>query len=437
MQEDLLHFIWKYKKFPHTHLRTTKDEPIHLVHLGTHNYLAGPDFLNARIGLGNQMWAGNVEIHVKSSDWYAHGHEGDTKYNNVILHVVWEHDMPVYRKDKEEIATLELKNYVPQSLLVSYNHLLDKQGKQFINCEREIRHVDTFVVVNWLERLYFERLERKAREIEEELVRTKNNWEQVLFILLLKNVGSPINKDAFSSLANALDFSIVRKIQDSPFKLESVFFGLSGLLEETHTDTYYLELQREYNYLENKFGLDSEHVLRPDFFKLRPPNFPTVRLSQLASIYGRHANLFAKVMQISHINEYYDVFQVAASAYWDNHYTFGRESKKNKKRLTKNFIDLLLINTVFPLKFCYNRYRGNNVNMGIIPLISQLKAERNRIVDGFKNVGFQAGNAMESQSALQLYTAYCAKNRCLHCAVGGILVRGASGDGPAAYAHVE
>lgn len=386
--------------------------------------MAGPDFFNAKISIAGQLWAGNVEIHVKSSDWHAHGHEKDPAYENVILHVVWEKDVPVYRKGQNEIPTLELKGYVAESLLEEYRNLLDKEGKRFINCERDLAHMDGFIVGNWLERLYFERLERKSKQVEERLNRTKNDWEQVLFSLLLQNFGSTINKDSFASLAQVLDYTIIRKIQNDPFKTESVFFGLMGLLEDDFTDQYYIKLKKEYDYLAAKFDFDRTAVLKPDFFKLRPANFPTLRLSQLAHIYAQHPNLFSKVVQTWDLEDFYAIFRVSASSYWDTRYTFGKSSKKVfKKRPSKSFVHLLLINTILPLKLCYGQRKGIDVNDKIISLISQLKKEENHIIKGFSNVGVKAKNAMESQAIIQLYSEYCTKNRCLQCAIGGTLLR--------------
>lgn len=423
MREDLLHFIWKYRKLPLEGLVTSNDQEIEILEVGMHNHLAGPDFFNAKIHIGGQLWAGNVEIHVKSSDWYVHGHERDSNYNTVILHVVWEDDATVFRSDESEIPTLELKHYIPSYLLNNYQNLFDKRHKRFINCEKDIGQIDPFVFQNWLDRLYFERLEDKSVLVQSLLKDSKNNWEQVLFTLLLKNFGSKINGESFSSLGRALDFSSIRKIQNDPFKLESVFFGLAGLLgSDSITDIHYTNLNKEYGYLKTKYQLNEEGVQRPEFFKLRPANFPTIRLSQLANLYGSHPNLFSEVMGASNIADIYSIFTITASAYWDTHFTFGKESKRNAKKLTKAFIDLLIVNTVIPLKFCYAKYTGKEVNEEIMMLASQLKKEENTIIKSFGNHGSKAKNALESQALLQLYNEYCTKNRCLDCAVGTTLL---------------
>ena len=427
MKEDLLHFIWKYKKLQLDDLVGTNNEPIGIVETGIHNHLAGPDFFNAKVNIDGQLWAGNVEIHLKSSDWYAHNHEQDANYNNVILHVVWEDDGAVFRSDNSEIPTLELRNYIPNGLLNAYQNLFDKKEIRFINCEKSIAQVDTFMFENWLERLYFERLERKSKLVLELLKSSKNDWEQVLFTLLLKNFGLKINGASFLSLAQAFDFSTVRKLQSETQKLESVFYGMSHLLDsEEILDDYYIRLKKEYAHSKNKFGLEEGSVQRPEFFKLRPPNFPTIRLSQLANLYAQSQNLFSKVIHASDLDEIYSLFDVSASAYWNDHFTFGKTSKKSVKRLTKKFIDLLIINSLLPLKFCYAQHQGKEANEDIIQIISQIKKEENSITTNFKNHGISIANAKESQAILQLYNEYCTQNKCLQCVVGSSLLQGNS-----------
>ncbi|MGB5553950.1 MAG: DUF2851 family protein [Flavobacteriaceae bacterium] len=425
MKEDLLHFIWKYKKLQLKALVTSKKEVVRIEDTGTHNHLSGPDFFNAKIRIDGQLWAGNVEIHLKSSDWYAHNHERDNNYNNVILHVVWEDDAKVFRSDNSEIPTLELKNYIAPAILRSYQELFDKSTVTFINCEKNIGEIDPFVMQNWLERLYFERLERKSAQIETQLQGSHNNWESVLFSLLLKNFGSKVNGEAFQSMANTLDFSTVRKLTPELIQLESVFYGMAHLLnEEGIVDEYYLLLKNEFLFLEKKFDLNPDSVQKPEFFKLRPPNFPTIRLSQLANLYHSSQNLFAELMAASNISKLYAIFNVSASEYWNTHYTFGKPSKKSSKKLTKEFIDLLILNTILPLKFCHSKHLGQDVSDEIIEIISSLKLEKNSIVQNFSKLKVAMGNAKSSQAVLQLYTEYCTKNKCLHCAVGNLLLGG-------------
>ncbi|MFK5971864.1 MAG: DUF2851 family protein [Flavobacteriaceae bacterium] len=423
MREDFLHFIWKYRKFQLTGLVTSENEVVTILDVGSHNHLAGPDFFNAKIDIDGQLWAGTVEIHIKSSDWYAHNHERDSNYNNVILHVVWEDDATVFRSDKTEIPTLELKNYISKNLLEAVQKLFDKKGVHFINCEKDIAEIDGFVFQNWLERLYFERLEQKSVLIDELLEKSQNDWEKVVFTLLLKNFGSKINSESFLSLSRTLDFSVIRKTQNHVLQLESLLFGLLGLLENDSSDQYLISLKREYDYLKHKFNLSSKGVRRPDFFKLRPSNFPTIRLSQFANLYGVHQNVFSKIIEASTSKEIYAIFEISASTYWSNHFTFGKESKKSIKKLTKNFVDLIIINTILPIKFSYAKHLGRDISEELIRMISMTNKEKNTVISSFEKIGARALNAKDSQAFIQLYTQYCTKNKCLQCTVGSSLLQ--------------
>ena len=423
MREDLLHFIWKYKKLQLEEMVTTNKETIDIIDVGLHNQQAGPDFFNARINIDGQLWAGNVEVHINSSDWYAHHHEKDINYENVILHVVWKDDMTIYRKDNTGIPTLELYQYIPEELLKNYQTLFDKSRTTFINCENEISEIDEFIVYNWLERLYIERLEQKSILVNELLESSKNDWESVLYILLLKNFGLKINGESFLSLAQALDFHIVRKLQKNVLQLESTLFGLSGLLnDDSIIDKYHAELKNEYQYLKHKFDLDETAVIVPEFFKLRPPNFPTIRLSQFANLYSENHNLFDKVVKAKTVAELYKIFEVSASDYWDDHFTFGKGSKKSSKKLTKKFVDLLIINTILPLKFSYSKHLCKDSDESFIAIISSLKKEDNNILKKFNAMGLRIKSAGDSQAILQLYNAYCSKNKCLQCSIGSSLL---------------
>ncbi len=425
MREDLLHFIWKYKKLPLQNLVTGQNEIVEIVDVGIHNHQSGPDFFNAKLKINGQLWAGNVEIHIKASDWYAHNHEKDINYDNVILHVVWHDDVAVYRKDNTEIPTLALKKYVSDDLLKSYRDLFDHQSTKTINCENGLSQIDEFTKANWLERLYVERLEQKSIFIESLLKRSKNDWEKVLFCLLLRNFGLNKNGQSFLSIAQALEFSVCRKLLKKPLQLESVLMGLAGLLDDEGVlDPYYVTLQKEYGYLSKKFGLSSQGIQNPEFFKLRPSNFPTIRLSQIANLYEKHQDLFQKLMTTSHLDGIYAIFKISASTYWDDHFTFGKVSGKQKKNLTTPFIDLLIINTVLPLMFCYARHLGKDATHDIFSIIAKIKKEGNSVVKKMGALGFGVGTARESQAVLQLYKMYCMKNKCLQCAIGSNLLHG-------------
>lgn len=421
MQEDFLHYIWKHKAFDSLLLKTTKDETISIANLGQHNYNAGPDFFNAQLSIADQLWAGNVEIHIKSSDWYIHNHEVDKAYDNVILHVVWEHDTEIFRKDNSEIPTLELKHYVDKNLIYKYEKLM--HSKSWINCESNFSEVNDFLLSNWLERLYIERLERKSEIIEQLLKDSNNDWEAVLFKMLLKNFGLKVNGESFFSLANSIDFAIIRKLQNDVLDLEALLFGQSGLLlDENIEDRYFIDLKNRYGFLKQKFKLENQGVLPLQFFRLRPPNFPTVRLSQFANLYSLEQNLFSKVMQFNTLDEFYSFFNKGVTTFWTSHYTFAKTSKVFKKTLTKSFIDLLIINTLIPLKFAYAKSQGKTIEDNVFKLLKEIKIENNSIVSKFLNLKVIEKNAFSSQALLQLKQDYCDKNKCLQCAIGNSLI---------------
>lgn len=420
MKEDFLHYIWKHKKFNSKVLRTTNNEDIEILHLGQHNFNSGPDFFNAQIRISNQLWAGNVEIHIKSSDWYLHNHEKDSAYDNVILHVVWEDDVEVYRRDNSKIPTLEIKQFIDEALINNYKKLM--QSKSWINCEKSFSSVDDFLLDNWLERLYIDRLERKHNDITNILKASHNDWEATLFKMLAKNFGLKINGDAFLSLANSFPFSVVRKLQNDVLSIEALFFGQTNLIDNDYQSSYYLDLQQQYQFLKQKFGLSNQGVIPIQFFRLRPPNFPTLRLSQLANLFNKETNLFSKLIEIDTKDDFYTLFNISATEFWNTHYTFSKESKPSKKKLSKAFIDLLLINTVIPIKFSYAKANGKDIEGHIFNLIKSLKQEQNSITKKFLSLKEIKKSALTSQSLIQLKLEFCDKNKCLQCAIGNDLI---------------
>ena len=421
MQEDFLHYVWQHKKMSLKSLQTTTQEPIILKTVGLPNVNSGPDFFNAQISIGTQMWAGNVEIHVKSSDWYAHHHETNAAYDNVILHVVWEHNMDIFRKDNTPIPTLELKNYVFPHTFKNYNTLLN-QKQSWIPCESNIKEVDGFTVAHWLERLYLERLEVKYKAIETQLNDSKQNWEAVLFWQLAKNFGLKVNGDAFLSIAKSMDFSVVRKSQHQLHPLEALFFGQAGLLDTEAQDRYISELKSTYEFLKHKFSLSSDGVLPVQFFRLRPPNFPTIRLAQLAALYSRSSNLFSRIIEAQSLEQLYAVFEGTTSKFWETHYTFDKTSKLTPKSLTKSFINLLIINTIIPIKFAYNKFNRQPKQEDIVAIMRKTPMEHNSVVDKFHALYAFGKTALESQALIQLKQNYCSKNKCLQCAIGSALL---------------
>ena len=421
MKEDFLHYLWKFKKFDTLNLKTFNGEEITIINVGQYLELAGPDFFNAQIVIGNQKWAGNVEIHLKSSDWYVHHHERDEAYENVILHVVWEHDTEIFRSNNSEIPVLELKNYVDSATITNYKSLMSP--KSWIFCEKQIKEIDEFVFKNWQERLFFERLERKSKPIYDLLKETNNDWEAVLFCLLAKNFGLNTNGEIFLKIAQSIPFSIIRKESFEVENLEALLLGNSGLLDADKEDNYFKDLKFRYFYLLHKYQIERKLVEPVQFFKHRPDNFPTIRLSQLANLYHSQQNLFSIISTSNSVKSIYETFEISTSNYWENHYQFDKESPKKKKKLSKSFIDLVIINTIIPLQFAYAKSQGKEISEALIQLINEVAPEKNAIMDKFSSFGIKSKNAFETQSLLQLKNEYCNKSRCLDCAIGMELLK--------------
>ena len=421
MKEDFLHYLWKFKKFDTLNLKTFNGEEITIATVGQYLELAGPDFFNAQITIANQKWAGNVEIHLKSSDWYVHHHEQDSGYENVILHVVWEHDTEVFRSNNSEIPVLELKKYVDKATLENYQSLM--APKSWIFCEKQINKIDGFVFKNWQERLFFERLERKAKSIFDLLEQTNHDWEAVLFCLLAKNFGLNTNGELFFKMAQNIPFSVLRKESFEIENLEALIFGTAGLLESDKEDTYFKDLKFRYFYLTHKYQLEQGGQAPVQFFKHRPDNFPTIRLSQFANLYHSQVHLFSKISVLNSLKSSYDLFQVSASEYWLNHYQFDKESPKKRKSLSKSFIDLIVINTIIPLQFAFAKSQGKEISEDLIRLLEEVSPEKNAIIDKFKSFGVLAASAFDTQSLLQLKMEYCNAGKCLECAVGMELLK--------------
>ncbi len=421
MKEEFLHYIWLHKKLNVTKLFTSKGEKIEVLNFGQYLQTAGPDFFNAQLIIDNQKWAGNIEIHLKSSDWYLHNHEKDTNYNNVILHVVWEHDVEIYRKNNSEIPVLELKHYVALNEINNYKNLM--LSKTWINCENQISNIDSFTLENWKERLFFERLERKSKLVLELLKETKNDWDAVLFCLLAKNFGLNANGEIIFKMAKALPFPIIRKESNELENLEALFFGSTNLLNADFEDVYFQNLLSKWEFLKSKYKLDGVVYDTLQFYKLRPDNFPTIRLSQLAVLYYSIHNIFEKSIYIKEVKEFYKLFAVSANDYWNTHYNFDKESNFKKRKISKSFIDLIIINTIIPLRFAYLNYMGKENSEEIIDLIRQIQPEKNAIIQKFNYFNIKAKTALDSQSLLQLKKEYCDKNKCLSCNIGINLIK--------------
>lgn len=417
MNEKVLHFIWKYQLFSSKSLVTSQKELLVINNAGLHNVNAGPDFLNATVRINEQLWVGNVEIHQKSSDWYLHNHHLDENYKAVILHVVWDHDREVFNTSDQHIPVLELSKFVDANFLRKYEAFNLMQPK-WILCENELKNINFFTRQYWMEKLFFERLERKTIEINKYLEVAKNDWESVLFILLSKNFGAKINGEAFLQLALSIDYQIIRKEKNRLISIEALLFGQAGFLENNYEDAYFLKLQKEYHYLKIKYKLKSLPINIFHFFRLRPLNFPTIRLAQLTVLLSTSSSLFSQLINAKSKDDIYSLFKTQTSPYWETHYTFGMTSKDQKKTISKAFIDTLIINTIIPLKSAYYKRQGMDLNDNLLEMMQSIKPEKNAVIKRFSEFGSESKNAIDSQALLQLKNEYCNYKRCLDCSIG-------------------
>jgi len=423
MKEDFLHYLWRLKLVANKNLLDSENNVVEIINPGQHNFNEGPDFLNAKIKIDSQLWVGHVEIHLKSSDWYVHNHEVDPNYDAVILHVVWENDIPVFGKGNNAISTLILKNFVTKEVLNKYNQLFSNK-QAWINCESQINKVDGFIIDNWLESLFIERLEQKSLFIVKLLKESNNDWEAVLFMLLTRNFGLKVNGQAFFNLAKSVGYSVVRKVRTNLIDIEALLFGQAHLLDKHNEENpYFLQLQNGYNYLVNKFKLKHKNI-GLQFFRLRPDNFPTIRLAQLAALYHSKQNLFSQVIKCNTVDEVYGLFNFEVSDFWQHHYTFKSATKsKRHQKLTKKFIDLLIINSIIPILYIYQKSQGKDDFTHIVNLVQAIKPESNAIIKRFSDIGLKSDSAFKTQALLQLKNEYCSKKRCLHCQIGHILLK--------------
>ncbi len=418
MKEDFLYYLWKFQKIDTSKLQTTKGESIEVISVGSHNVQAsGPDFFNAQLVIGGQKWAGNIEIHVKASDWFVHHHQNDPNYNNVILHVVWEWDIDVFRSNNSVIPALQLKNYVSEVSLKAYYKLYKSKVNKWINCENQLVEIPSFTMNNWLERIYFERLETKSEPILQLLKKCNNNWEATCFAVLAKAFGGNTNGEAFFKIAQSIPFTVVQKAKNT-FELEALFFGQANLLEKKLEDPYYNSLKKEYAFLKHKFKLNQILGLQVQFFKLRPSNFPSLRLSQLAVFYAENKNVFSLLMQLNKLDDLEKLLRVNSSFYWEDHYTFDKTSKKSQKKVSKAFVELVLINAILPLKFVFENSIQKFEADKMLRVLKLLKPENNSISNRYKNLGVPMTNALHSQASLTLKKEYCDPQKCMDCAIG-------------------
>ena len=420
MKEKFLHFIWRFQLFHNFPLHTTDGSTVSIEEKGLWNKLdSGPDFSMAKIKIQNQTWVGNVEIHVRSSDWDLHKHSSDKNYENVILHVVFEHDREIDFLQSRHIKTLELKHFIPEEIISNYARLLEA-GQNFIPCEKSIHLIREESVKFWLERLVIERLERKTNEIEREFAVSNKNWEELLFKKMAYAFGLKINAESFADWANSFDFKTLNKILTNPDYVYALFFGQARFLETESQDEYVLTLKKNYSFLESKFGLKPMEKNIFKFFRLRPVSFPTVRMMQLATLYAHYQNVFMFLMSTEDLKKIRQVFHdLVYPEFWKNHFILEKESPvKFEKIISDEIIDRIIINVILPIKYVYAKQRGVDVSETLLDWLRQLPAEKNTVIREFSKLGLKAENAFESQAYLELKRHFCNEKKCLNCALG-------------------
>ena len=413
--EQLLHYVWKHKIFPLKELKTTTGQQVEVIDTGLANTDAGPDFFNAKLKLDGVLWIGNIEIHERSSDWFKHGHHADAGYNSVILHIASEIDTEISRSNGERIPQIQL--ICPEAVRTNYKELLETDS--YPPCYRIVPSLPPFTAHSWMTALQMERFEQKATLLNERLKRCQGNWEDAFFITLARNFGFGLNGDAFETWAHRLPFRAVDKHRNDLFQIEAIFFGQAGILEDSDGDGYYLRLKKEYTYLQHKFGLIPMDASLWRFLRLRPANFPHIRIAQLACLYHRAYGLLSRIMETETLQGVRDILKGGTSEYWLTHYTFGGSSPSRPKALSNTSLDLLIINTVVTFLYAYGLHKGNRVLCARAgSFLEELKAENNYITRMWEQCGMKASNAADSQALIQLKKEYCDKKKCLYCRIG-------------------
>ena len=421
MNEEFLYYLWKFRLFKQD-IKTSTDEEIRIISPGVRNCDSGPDFINARVRIGNTLWAGNVEIHVKASDWFRHRHDTDPCYDNIILHVVYDCDAYIKRRSNEIIPSFEVKECFDISLLSRYEQFISSM--LWVPCENMIKDVDAQYLNIWMERLIVERLERKSEEVEKVLRDVNGDWEQAFFQLLARSFGFNVNSYPFELLAKSIPLKLLAKHCDELFQIEALLFGQAGFLNTEFKDEYPRKLKAEYNYLLKKYSLNIGDRFLWKFLRLRPSNFPTVRIAQLSKLVYNSPTLFTSILESLNLSMIFKLFDVKPSSYWDTHYRFDCGSSKKQKKIGKDALRLFIINTVVPALFYYGKL--NDISMysdRALDFLSHLKPEKNAVIKRWEKHGINPDSASQSQALLELKTQYCDHKKCLLCGVGNYLIR--------------
>ena len=420
--EDFLHYLWKNRLFEAGDLQTTCGQKLRIISTGTHNQDAGPDFENSKLEIGQTLWAGNVEIHINASDWEKHNHQRDDSYENVILHVVFNHDADLTRKDGSVIPVLVLKDRIPEEVLRKYRWL--NENLDWIPCEKHLSRIEDVHVHSWLSRVLVERLEEKSATVNKVLDEYKQSWDDAFYVVLARNFGFKVNALPFEMLARSLPQQILARHKNSSFQIEALIFGQAGFLASEAEDSYPLQLKTEYQFLQKKYSLQPVDRFLWKFLRMRPQNFPTLRLAQFCGLVFRSSHLFSKILEIQSVSEIKKFFEdLPVNEYWKTHYRFDVTSKVNSTQIGEHSIDSILINTVAVFLFAYgkNMNSPSDVNRAL-ELLESIAAEDNNVTRKFKETGIRLSGSFASQAMLQLKKSYCDRKKCLHCGIGARLL---------------
>lgn len=416
MTEKLLQFIWQFQYFSQSQLQTTEGEDIVLLNPGQLNKNQGPDFINARIKIGQTILAGSIELHIKTSEWYKHRHDEDENYHNVILHVVYQNDCAEFK-----LPILELMPRVPKIIQDRYDLLMNNGA--YIACEKSLSLVKKITWTSWKERLLAERLTRKSALIFELLQQNNFNWEEAFWWLLARTFGGKVNADAFQSVAMTVPLTVLSRHKSSIHQLEALLLGQAGTLHEKLEDSYAIMLYKEYKFLSKKYKL---HPIRLPIhlLRMRPGNFPTIRLAQMAMLLHQSSHLLMKFLDADTVEEVMAQLDVTANEYWHYRYRFDEPSAFQPKRVGEDMINSILINATIPFIFCYGSYHNNDLyKTKALAWLEHTRAEINSITKEFTRLKVDNLSAFDSQALLELKSQYCDVKRCLECSIGYSLLR--------------
>lgn len=417
MKEDFLHHVWKYKLFDQSELQTTDGRSLSIIKGGYHNHDAGPDFSQATILIDDIEWNGNVEIHIKASDWLRHQHQDNTAYDTVILHVVYESDKVITLSGEEPIPCLELKHRISPDLLSKYEKLL--LNKSWIACENNLETIDQDKIKLWLNTIAIERLHDKSQQVIKDLDESTYHWEKVFHKHLFRVFGLKVNQEAFTYLFESLPFERMVQSSDEVFRVEALLFGQAGFLSESHKNDYAQALLKEYTFLKHKYSLEPIAQNYWKFARMRPANFPTIRIAQLSQLLHKYPQLFQRILDTD-VKMISSLFaDIQPSAFWKTHYRFGESSTERSKLLGKSRIDLIIINAVVPILFSYGKIKKDDAYIDkALDLLEQVPAEKNSIINQWKTLGISSDSALQSQSLLHLKKQYCDHYKCIQCQIG-------------------